>query len=308
MNQLIHWTSKGTNDCTHVDSFVEEFARGGGVRAALQDDPLSLGPHSVSLAPDHLCVPGRGDDVDVEGLYDQVDSREDQTGVAVPQLGLHVLLQEAGEDQRHLGVSQAQGDPVLVPVPEERLLDVLACRPPENVVIELAHLLPHSTVQSRGPVLALLDHAGVDQAGHSGHEAEHVVEEDGLVLDESLHHSKVRPHVRLEHVGLPLSAARAGAGLIFPFGAVAVFVLAGRHVVGAGNLRLHSLKHGGDRHPGHVSRHELQLLPVRVLHDGLREDVLCGLGSLPGHHAEDLAGGDGFELMVDWGAGALVYV
>ena len=116
------------------------------MRAALQDDPLGLGPHGVGLAPDHLDVPGGGDHVDVEGLDHDVDGREDEAGVAVPELGLDVLLEEGGDDQRHLGVGQAQRDPVLVSVPEERLLDILTSRPPENVVVELAHLLPHCSV------------------------------------------------------------------------------------------------------------------------------------------------------------------
>ena len=60
---------------TYIDSLGEELPSSGGVRAALQDDPLGLGPHGVGLAPDHLDVPGGGDHVDVEGLDHDVDGR-----------------------------------------------------------------------------------------------------------------------------------------------------------------------------------------------------------------------------------------
>ena len=255
---------------TYIDSLREEFARGGGVSSAVQDDPLGLGSDSLGQAADHHDVPGGGDDVDVEGLDDDVDRGEDEAGVAVAQLGLDVLLQQGGDDERDLGVGEAQRHPVLPSVPQQGLLDILARGPPEDVVVELAHLLPHRPVQSRRPVLPLLQHGGVDEAGDPGDEGEDVVEDHRLVLYQSLHDPKVRANIRLEDVRFGLSLA----SLVFPFRSIPVLVLLTqtRAVLAPSYLRLDALEDGRLGHPGHVRRHELQLLSVQVLHQGAGHD------------------------------------
>lgn len=262
---------------TYVDSFREEFSRAGGVSSAVQDDPLGLGSDSLGQTADHLDVPGGGDDVDVEGLDDDVDRGEDEAGVAVAQLGLDVLLQEGGDDERDLGVGQAQRHSILPSVPQQRLLDVLTRGAPEDVVVELPHLLPHGPVQSGGAVLPLLQHGGVDEAGDPGYEGEDVVEDHRLVLYESLHDSKVRPNIRLEDVRFCLGPPRAGASFVFPFRPITILVLSSGQalalgVLGPSDLRLDTLEHGGLGHPGNIRRHELQLLSVQVLHQGAGHD------------------------------------
>ena len=59
----------------------------------------------------HLHIPGCGDDVEVEGLYDDVYAGQHEGGVGVAQAGRHVLLQLVGQDQRQPGVRQAKGHP-----------------------------------------------------------------------------------------------------------------------------------------------------------------------------------------------------
>ena len=183
-----------------------------------------------------------------------------------------MLLQERGDDERDLGVGQTQGNPVLPAVPQQRLLDILASGPPEDVVVELAHLLPHRPVQSGGPVLPLLQHVGVDEAGYPGDQGQHVVQDHRLVLYQPLHHPEVRPNIRLEDVRLSLSPARTGPSFVFPFRSVAVLVLPSRalscQVLTPGDLGFDTLEDGRLGHPGNVRRHELQLLPVQVLHQG----------------------------------------
>ena len=71
-------------------------------------------------------------------------------------------------------------------------------------------------------------------------------------------------------------------------------------------LGLYALIGVGLHHPLGVGGHELELLPVRVLDQGLGHHGGGGARSLTGDDPKDLAGGDGLQFVIQGRTGVFV--